>query len=303
MIAFVLSGAGNRGPLEVGALKALQEASIKPDLITATSAGAINAVYVAAHGLDQPTLAAEMQDLWSRTTTDVIYPGNLLKVAWRFINKSESLYSSDGVRGLIRSALPAGVTTFAHLKIPLYTTSTDLLNSKLYLFGEDKNTPLIPAVLASASVPLIHPPVEYNGLQLVDGGVLANVPASVAIEKGASEIYVINASYGGGKLKPADGVLEVAGRTLNTMLAQSLLSDLERADQDDTVNLYHIHLKGFESISFRDFSKTAAMVQMGYEQTKAFLVAPVARNLEPAGAGKPPVTVGGAREYIPSFMR
>ena len=303
MIAFVLSGAGNRGPLEVGALKALQEAGLQPDLITATSAGAINAVYVAAHGFDQPTLATGMQELWSQATTDVIYPGNLLKVAWRFVSKSNSLYSSDGVRGLIRSALPAGVATFADLKIPLYTTSTDLLNSKLYLFGEDKSAPLIPAVLASASVPLIHPPVEYNGLQLVDGGVLANVPASVAIEKGATEIYMINASYGGGKVKPANGVLEVAGHTLNTMLAQSLLNDLERADQDDTVNLYHIYLKGFEAISFRDFSKTREMVQMGYDQTKAFLVAPVARDLEPADAGHPPLTVGGAREYKPSFIR
>lgn len=43
MIAFVLSGAGNRGPLEVGALRALLEQGIVPDLMVGTSAGAINA--------------------------------------------------------------------------------------------------------------------------------------------------------------------------------------------------------------------------------------------------------------------
>ena len=43
MIAFVLSGAGNRGPLQVGAVRALLNQGIRPDLIVGTSAGAINA--------------------------------------------------------------------------------------------------------------------------------------------------------------------------------------------------------------------------------------------------------------------
>ena len=50
MLAFVLSGAGNRGPLEVGALRALIEAGHQPDILVGTSAGAINASYVAAWG-------------------------------------------------------------------------------------------------------------------------------------------------------------------------------------------------------------------------------------------------------------
>ena len=56
MLAFVLSGAGNRGPLEVGALRALIEAGHQPDMLVGTSAGAINAAYLAAWGVSLETI-------------------------------------------------------------------------------------------------------------------------------------------------------------------------------------------------------------------------------------------------------
>ncbi len=45
-------------------------------------------------------------------------------------------------------------------------------------------------------MPVIHPPVDYFGLQLADGGILANVAASYAMDRGATEIYVINVGRG-----------------------------------------------------------------------------------------------------------
>lgn len=47
MLAFVLSGGANRGPLEVGALQVLLERGIVPDMLVGTSAGAINAALLA----------------------------------------------------------------------------------------------------------------------------------------------------------------------------------------------------------------------------------------------------------------
>ena len=57
MIAFVLSGGGNRGALQGGALKALLERGISPDLIVGTSVGALNGVTLAA----DPTVAGARQ--------------------------------------------------------------------------------------------------------------------------------------------------------------------------------------------------------------------------------------------------
>jgi NTE family protein len=303
MIAFVLSGAGNRGPLEIGALKALLEQNLHPNFLVGTSAGAINACYLAAHGASVTT-TTEMGQLWRQVTTATVYPGNLLNVAWRVVRKIDSLYSSDGVRQLIQSALPANVNKFGDLAIPLYVTAADLLTSRLFVFGEDVTVPLMEAVLASASMPAIHPPVRYHDLQLVDGGLLANVAASVAMDRGATEIYAINASYGGGRVKPAEGVLEVIGHAINTMTAQSLFNDLARAQAEVKINLHHIQISSFYDLSFRDFSKADAMIQAGYDMTKAYLAAPRPQIVAPPAA-QPALgaTVPGAREYILPYLR
>ncbi|MDQ7028746.1 MAG: patatin-like phospholipase family protein [Ardenticatenia bacterium] len=47
MLAFVLSGGGNRGALQVGALQVLLEAGIQPDVLVGTSVGAVNALFLA----------------------------------------------------------------------------------------------------------------------------------------------------------------------------------------------------------------------------------------------------------------
>lgn len=305
MIAFVLSGAGNRGPLQVGAVRALLNAGIQPDFIVGTSAGAINSCCLAAHGTRDPKVTELMAELWGKATADSIYGGNALQIAWRLLSKAESIYASDGVREMIRQALPTGVSKFGDTKLPLYVTSTDLLSLRLFLFGDDGNAPLIDAVLASAAVPAIHPPVAYQKLQLVDGGVVANVPISIAMDKGATTIYAVNAGYGeSAALQPVDGVVDVLMRTLTTMTTQSFLVDLARATADATVDLHAIQVHYPDKLSFRDFSKTQAMVKLGQEQAEAYLRAPRPRAVAPAGVErKYGEKVGGAVEYIPPQER
>jgi NTE family protein len=302
MIAFVLSGAGNRGPLEVGALKALAEHGLQPDFIVGTSAGAINGCYVASRGLSLETLEAVHQQ-WHRATTKLIYPGNIVTAAWRVLRKQNSLYPNDGIRRLIREGLPAHINTFADLTMPLYVTAVDLISSKLFIFGEDPSVELVEPILASSCIPIIHPPVDYHGLQLVDGGVLANVAASFAMDKGATTIYVVNAGYGGEPQLPVRGIIEVATRSVVTMMGQSIHRDLERASADDTVDLHHIHLNAYRNISFRDFSKTDEMVATGYQMTQEYLAAPSPRIVAPMPSTAPALgaTVPGAREYYPPY--
>jgi len=49
-LAFVLGGGGARGALQAGALRALWEAGLRPDLWVGTSAGAVNAAFLAVKG-------------------------------------------------------------------------------------------------------------------------------------------------------------------------------------------------------------------------------------------------------------
>lgn len=301
MIAFVMSGAGSRGPLQIGALAALLEAGIQPAFLVGTSAGAMNALFVAARGLSAETLKA-VHAQWQTIDAAKIYPGNVFTTAWRVLRGRMSLYDSGGFRKLIEAGLPDRVTTFGDLRLPLYVTSVDLLSNRLFLFGEDRSVGLVEAVLASATVPIMHPPVAYHGLQLVDGGVLANVAASVAMDKQATRVYVINAGYGGGPLQPIEGLMDVANHTLTTMMGQALLRDLSRAQADDAIDLHHIHLPLFREVSYRDFSHTDAMVQAGYEATRGYLAAPRPQVVAAVPA-RPDLgeTVRGARELIPHY--
>ncbi|MFO7634002.1 MAG: patatin-like phospholipase family protein [Caldilinea sp.] len=299
MIAFVLSGAGNRGPLQVGAVRALLEAGIVPDMIVGTSAGALNGCVLAAHG---PTVAVteQMEKLWASAKADEIYPEGILEILWRLKSKANSLFTSGGMRELLMGALPPGVTTFGQCKTTLYTTATDLRTSRLYVFGDKGDAPLLDAVQASATIPVVHPPVGHAGAQLVDGGVVANVPVSVAIDRGAKTIYVINAGYNEAILAPAQGVLEVLMRTLSAMLSQNIIQDIARAKADDTVDMHHIPVQVDKDLSFFDFSYTKEMVAQGRAAAKAYLAAPA--PMAPMMAAAPGPDLPGATPYTPPYL-
>jgi NTE family protein len=298
-IAIVLSGGGNRGPLEIGALQALLEHGIRPDFVVGTSAGALNASFLAAYGPEVssiPRLAAA----WRSASVKTVYPQNVLGAAWRVLRGADSLFSSDGLRRLVAGNMPPGVITFGQLKCPCYTTAADLRSGRLYLFGEDPSAPLVDAVVASASMPAIHPPIRYRDLELVDGGIVASVPVSVAMERGATTIYAVNVGRGDESLPPVRGVLNVLSRTLDTFFVQPMLHDLDRATADPAIDLHHIQITAFGDVAFNDFSRVDAMIAAGKAAAEAYLANPQPRAVgprgEPATRGR---TVPGAREFIP----
>jgi NTE family protein len=299
--AFVLSGGGNRGPLQVGALRSLLMHGILPDFFVGTSAGSINSAFMAAYGPELDTIL-RLADGWHSASKGTVYDGNAVQLAWRLIRGANSFFSSDGMRRLLEEHLPAGVRTFGQLRCPCYVTAADLRSGRLYLFGEDPSSPLVEAVLASSSMPAVHPPVQYHGLQLVDGGILASAPAGIAMDKGAAVIYAVNVGPGGDVQPPARGVLEVLSRTLNILILQSLLLDLDRAAADPAIELHHIHITAFQGLAFNDFDHIDEMIAAGKAATDSYLAHPepllVERRVEGAAPGR---MIGGARE-LPSMV-
>jgi NTE family protein len=296
--AFVLSGGGNRGPIEVGALRSLLEHGIAPDFFVGTSAGSINSAFMAAWGADLAAIS-RLGSAWHSATRAVVYGGSVFRISWRLIRGADSLFSSDGMRRLLERHMPTGVTTFGQLRLPCYVTAVDLRSGRLYLFGEDPTAPLVDAVLASSSVPAVHPPVDYHGLQLVDGGVVAMTPAGIAMDKGATTIYAINLGSSGEVQPPVKGVLNVLSRTLNTLMVQSLLAYLDQASGDAGIELHHIHITAFEGLAFNDFRHIDEMIAAGKAATDIYLANPQPRLVARPEKGP---TLGpilaGAREIL-----
>src|SRR5690348_10875471 len=103
--AFVLSGGGSLGAVQVGMLQALAEHGETPDLLVGTSAGAINAAYVAGHGTSRASLDTLAQS-WARLRRGDVFPLNPRQHLLALTGSRASMFTSDGLQRIISSHLP-----------------------------------------------------------------------------------------------------------------------------------------------------------------------------------------------------
>ena len=185
--AFVLSGGGNQAVSQVGMFRALLERDIVPDVIVGTSAGAWNGSVLAS----DPTLAAvdRLDEMWSKLRGDVIFPGGKLSQAWNLLTRDDHLFSENGLRNVID--LGGTPATFDELAVPLRVVAADLETGEEVVFACGK---LRPALMATAALPGLFPPVHFDGRILVDGAVVNTVPLSHALCGPVDRIYVLNVS-------------------------------------------------------------------------------------------------------------
>ncbi|MCU0486671.1 MAG: patatin-like phospholipase family protein, partial [Anaerolineales bacterium] len=89
-LALVLGGGGARGALQVGALRAIAEAGLKPSLLAGASIGALNATYWALHGLDRAAVD-QMEKVWHDSGAADLLPANYLWLSVRTLfNRPDS---------------------------------------------------------------------------------------------------------------------------------------------------------------------------------------------------------------------
>jgi NTE family protein len=183
--AFVLSGGASLGAIQAGMIHALYERQIRPDLIVATSAGALNGAFIAARPQTEQT-AGELAEIWIGLRRGKVFPLNPLTGLLGFAGKRTHMVPNSGLRALIKEHL-----TFARLEdlpIPLHVIATDVLTGSEVRLSDG---PLVEAILASAAIPGVLPSVEWQGRELIDGGVANNTPISHAIDLGAGRIFVL----------------------------------------------------------------------------------------------------------------
>ncbi|GAA3950508.1 patatin-like phospholipase family protein [Hymenobacter algoricola] len=171
-IGVALSGGGARGIAHLGVLAALDELQIPVAHLAGVSSGAIAATFYAAG-------FTPAQILHLLTTTNV---ARLMRPAF----SRYGLLHFDAVEQLFIRHLGLDAS-FADLQRPLTLVATDLAEGVSVYFSEG---PLILPLLASSAVPIVYRPVEYQGRQLVDGGLLNNLPVEPILEQGMRVIGV-----------------------------------------------------------------------------------------------------------------
>ena len=170
--AIVLGGGGSRGIAHVGVLDVLTEANIPIDMIVGTSMGAIVGALFAS-GLKPHVIAREMSAL----------QGNNIF--------SMNIFSARARQRDIRKQMERQLRdmTFADLQIPMCTMAVDVITGQEVAIDSG---PLIPAILASAAVPAVFPPVQIDSHQLVDGGVIDSLATPQAHAMNADNIIAVD---------------------------------------------------------------------------------------------------------------
>jgi NTE family protein len=183
--AFVLGGGGLHGASEVGMLRALSEAGIKPDLVVGTSVGALNGVFVAA----SPAEATDrLTSLWEGDSLRLAFSETLLGRGIRLLRSGTHLHSLEPLRRLLSGALPG--PRFEDLSLPFHCVAASIEGASARWFSSG---PVVPAVMASCAVPGLLPPVAVDGAHYFDGGLVDSIPVGRAVALGASVVYVLHA--------------------------------------------------------------------------------------------------------------
>ena len=217
-IGLALSGGAARGMAHVGVLRALIENDVSIHCIAGTSAGSmVGGAYAAGMSVD------EIADF-----------GRTLR--WRDIGRVTmsrlGIQSNERLEQYLRARLP--ITKFEELKIPFAAIATELKTGATVVMRDEGDVPF--AIRASCAIPGWYVPVaDENGRQLVDGGLVAVVPSTMARSLGADIVIAVDVnSEGATFIGPTSSVIGVLLQSI--LLVQKTASHYQREMADLVIN-------------------------------------------------------------------
>ncbi len=252
--ALVLGGGGTRGAVQIGMLQVLAEHGFVPDRIYGCSVGALNGVAFAS----DPTVEGveRMTRIWTGLRRDDVYPQGRLHGPWLYVQQRDSVYANSGLRKIMDEGFACEL--LEETLIPVEVVATSLVTGQERWFTRGS---AVDAVLASAAIPAIFPPVELDDDRLIDGAVVNNVPIRRAIEGGATTIVVLLCSsplYGPVLPKrPVEGMINALMISIHARFVR------EMAQLPPGVEVI-LCVGSDESVrDFDDFSSTESLITQG----------------------------------------
>ena len=218
--AFVLTGGGSLGAVQVGMMAALHEHGIDPHVVVGTSVGAVNAAYLAGPGTTEGRLAA-LSDLWTQMRRKDVFVANPKRWVHAALGGVPSVFSSRPLRELLATQLGYGV--FDEARLELAVTATDIVTgSALFLTSGS----VVDAVTASATVPGLLPAVSWGGRSVVDGAVGNPGVLELADAYGVEDVYLLPAGYPCAAPPPTTALGAVL-TALNLLLHRQLIGQVK----------------------------------------------------------------------------
>jgi NTE family protein len=242
-VCLVLSGGGARGAAHVGVLRVLEEYRVPIDCIAGTSMGAVvGGAY--ASGMS----VAQMEKLIDSLTLDVLFreqPPREERLIRRKREDVLNLFSPQiGVtdegnvsfaKGIVSGvqletylreiARVKGSVDFDKLPVPFRAVATDLVTGQPKIFDRGE---VALAMRASMSVPGAIAPAEFDGMMLVDGGLVNNLPVDIARGMGADIVIAVNLGTPLSKREAITDVLAITGQMIAILTEQNVQETLNK---------------------------------------------------------------------------
>ena len=238
-LGLALSGGGTRGFAHVGVLRAFEEERIKFNCVAGTSAGSlIGAMYCAGVPCEQMIEAAKQ-----------VTRKELVGRFW--------INSDSGNIAAVANRLLAN-KTFDELSVPLAAVAVDISSGQEVVLTQGS---VAKAVSASCAVPALFKPVEIDGMVLVDGGLLNNMPADVCRTMGAEIVIGVDLNHHRGSGTASRKIKDTLVATWNITTKSTMYKGIMNSDV-----VIEPELLEFSKLSLQHVDQ---MVEEGYRAAKA----------------------------------
>jgi NTE family protein len=268
--ALVLTGGGARAAYQVGVVKAVRDILGEPTrnpfpILSGTSAGAINAAYLAAFADDFSAAVAHLVDFWENMRCEHIYrtdAWNIMKTGARWLSAMMllsrrnplSLLDNTPLRELleknlqmerIQHNLDCGALYAVCVTASGYTSgqSVSFFQGGSGLEGWERNqrtgaavTLKVDYLLASAALPFLFPAVKLHREYFGDGSMRQIAPVSPALHLGADRVLIVGSGrqsieQARARSNVYPSLAQIAGHALNSIFLDSLMVDIERMER------------------------------------------------------------------------
>jgi NTE family protein len=269
-VGLALSGGGSCGLAHIGVLKVMQEAGLRPDVITGVSMGSlIGGLYAIGYSVDSIEKLCKTID-WNIIITNQLPESKIIFPEKKYFNNSVISVPISVKRSIIPTGLLNGqqmenmlsyytwpaalITDFSKLPIPFMCLATNLVTIKKI---ELTHGYLADAIRASSAVPTIFTPLKIDSLLLIDGGMVRNLAVSETRDMGAS---IVIASYTGSYMSKEKDL-----QTATDILAQLLffigVDDFEKEKKFADILIE----PETDDLSSTSFDNIDTIIQRGYK--------------------------------------
>ena len=269
--AVVLSGGGAKGSYQLGVWKALRELHIKYDIVTGTSIGALNGVFMCENSY------FKAKRIWKRINLEYLFNelpksnkeidilklfgSNFIKNGGMDIKRIETiLEESVNKRKFYNSRIDFGLITYN------FTTRKPLILTKDTM-PEDK---LIDFLMASATCFPAFKMKEIDGAKYIDGGYYDNLPIELAIELGAESLIIVDLGAPGFKKKVSKQIDSIIIKPRNNI--SFFLNFNEEAAKINAKLGYNDTLKAFKKLDGNKFTFRKNTINKYYLNNKDILL-------------------------------